>query len=105
MVKGKKLFSGRLPDDSWNYVGLVNGDDCKFLIYEKETRNKDDELTGFVYWKVLLEPGKKRRKGNYWLSIRVSDGHLVRNKDTKKMVDNMPVLFENVCELIIQYFD
>lgn len=96
-----KKYRGRIPrSEGWELVGSVQSVGYEFGVYEKALRDKGTgELTGYAYWKVVLEQGKKLPKANYWLTIRYADAYVVHGGDAKKMRDNMPELYDRVVEL------
>ena len=93
-------FSGRVPTGGeWSYRGMVPGDNASYLIFSKNTINKNTgEETGYITVKVVLEPGKKENKGNFWLAVRPGDGHVVTNSDKWKMEQRYPKLFASIVE-------
>lgn len=99
---GVKKFRGGIPNgNDWKYAGLLDAEEgMRYMAYVKETVAKDGRSTGYCYVKLVLEPGKKWFKGNYWISVNRETLHIVRNSDLGKMHEHNKRLIESLDEFI-----
>jgi len=85
--KKEKLFTGGIPKgDEWEYSGILDGDDnLRYIAYLKDSVNRNGEKTGYITIKLVLEPGKKSKKGNYWVSVNSETGKIPLSRDFANM--------------------
>jgi hypothetical protein len=100
--KKEKLFAGGIPNgDEWNYSGILDGDDnLRYMVYLKDSVNHDGEKTGYTTIKLVLEPGKKSKKGNYWVSVNNETGKIPLSSDFVIMKKHNQTLCDSFLDFI-----
>ncbi len=87
-MKKEREFCGRIPKkEQWRPLGVVTGEAGDYLVFLRISDNP-----AYTLAKVVLGPGLKARKANFWLSVKRDSGYIPRSSEYFKMADNYPML-------------
>lgn len=78
-----KLYTGNFPENATLIAGTVHG----WRLYERHTGQND-----WANFKLVWR-GKRPKKANYWLAIRLGTGKISNSKDSKILAEHEPKIF------------